>query len=344
MSKPVTLLDVAREAGVSPSTVSRILNGTANVTIERRVAIEAAIQQLGFRPNAVAQSLARGRSMSIGVLTQDISSPFYGTMLSGIEEVLLDSPYHPVFISGHWQEKEESAALQILLSRSVDGLIILGGHTPDEHLREVSLRLPLVAVGRRVEGLEKRCLYLNNVLGSYRGTRHLIELGHRRIAFIAGQAEHRDAQDRLQGYRDALREAGLPEDPDLITQGDFMEHSGLLALSTLFARSTLFSAIVAANDQMAYGARLGLFRMGIRVPDDISIIGFDDLPGSAFTTPPLTTVRQPTHAMGLAAARMILAILGGAKDPPRPEFAPDLVLRESTALNRAREPALTGYR
>ncbi|HEX2864435.1 MAG TPA: substrate-binding domain-containing protein [Deinococcales bacterium] len=337
MSKPVTLNDVARLAGVSPSTVSRILNGTANVTPERRTSVEDAIQRLGFRPNLMAQSLARGRSMSIGVLTQDISSPFYGATLSGIEEGLIDGPYHPVFISGHWREAEESAALDVLLSRHVDGLIVLGGHTPDEHLIEVSERLPLVAVGRRVEGLEDRCLYIDNVLGSYRGTRHLIDLGHRRIAYIAGRPEHRDALDRLAGYRKALAEAGIPEDPDLIAQGDFLEQSGLLAMSALLSRSALFSAIVAANDQMAYGARLGLYRMGIRVPDDISIVGYDDLPGSAFATPPLTTVRQPTHEMGLAAARMIVSILGGNETPRRPAFEAELIVRESTALNRARE-------
>ncbi|HWG85212.1 MAG TPA: substrate-binding domain-containing protein, partial [Deinococcales bacterium] len=199
-------------------------------------------------------------------------------------------------------------------------------------------RMPLVAVGRSIRGLEERCLRVDNVRGAYLGTRHLIELGHRRIGFIAGRHSHRDARDRLEGYTRAIEEAGIGHSPELVVQGDFSEQSGLLAMEGLFARNALFTAVVCANDQSAYGARLALFRRGVRVPDDVSLVGFDDLPGSSFALPPLTSVRQPTWEMGLAAARYALALLDDKPYQP-PQFDVELVVRESTALNRHRVSA-----
>jgi LacI family transcriptional regulator len=193
--------------------------------------------------------------------------------------------------------------------------------------------LPLLVVGRTIAGLERQCLRVDDALAAQEATSYLIELGHRRIAHIAGPVTHQDAVDRRAGYRRALEQAGLPLDKQLIVAGDYTEQSGLLALQSLFSRGALFTAIFVANDQMAYGARLGLYRRGIRVPEDVSIVGFDDLLSSAYTTPPLTTVRQPTFDMGRAAAQAVLQLLA-EHSVDLPTFTTSLVIRESAALRR----------
>ena len=334
MEMNVTLDKVARAAGVSSSTVSRIINGSANVSAAKRETVLRIMSQLNYQPNVLARGLASGRTMSLGVLTQDISSPFYGSTLRGIEAALQGSGYHPIFISGHWRLQEELEALDFLLSRRVDGMIVLGGGAPDARLQEVAHRLPMVVLGRSVPGLEDQCLRLDNFAGAVKATRHLLELGHRNIAHIAGEPSHRDAQDRLEGYKAVLHAAHLAFNPDLVQTGDFHEASGFLATIRLVEGCTLFSAIFAANDQMAYGARLALNRKGLRVPEDISLVGFDDLPSSMYTTPPLTTVQQPVEEMGRAAARGVLRLLRGEQAQIR-QMETRLIIRESTVLRRS---------
>jgi LacI family transcriptional regulator len=334
MESTVTLDKVARQAGVSSSTVSRIINGTANVSAVKRENVLRIMSELNYHPNVLARGLASGRTMGVGVLTQDISSPFYGSTLRGIEGALQGTGYHPIFISGHWHVQEELEAIDFLISRQVDGVIVLGGGVPDRRLQEVAHRLPVVVMGRSVPGLENQCMRLDNFAGAYQATRHLIELGHRNIAHIAGEPSHRDAQDRTEGYRAALDSAGLPFSPDLVQPGDFHEAAGFLATTRLVEGRSLFSAIFAANDQMAYGARLALHRKGLRVPEDVSLIGFDDLPGSMYTTPPLTTVQQPVEEMGRAAAEAMLRMLRGGQGNVE-KMDVRLIIRESTLRRRS---------
>ena len=329
MAKAPTIHDIARAANVSPSTVSRVLPGSTPVTPRRRAAVLAAIETLNFKPNLVARGLARGKSMAIGVLTQSMASLYYGELAQGINQGLQQQQYHPVYATGQWQVEEELAALNLLLERQVDGLIVLGGGLSDETLRSIAAQIPLIAVGRMIAGLEEHCIGIENYAGAYRATGYLIELGHRRIAHIAGILSHIDARERQTGYGQALQNAGLDVDQQLIVAGEFTEHSGLLATETLLTRGASFSAIFAANDQMAYGARLALYRRGLRVPDDISLIGFDDLVSSAYVTPPLTTVRHHMAGMGQAAAEGILRLLAGTA-PALAQFPTELVIREST--------------
>ncbi|HEX5692737.1 MAG TPA: substrate-binding domain-containing protein [Roseiflexaceae bacterium] len=331
--KSITIHDIARAAGVSPSTVSRVLNSTTPVAEDKRAAVLAAIDELNYRPNAAAQGLASGRSMTIGVVTQSVGSPFYTAILRGIEQGLQTSGYQLLFASGNWRMHEERKAVEALTGRRVDALIVMGGRLPDEQLRQVAAQVPLVVIGQNVAGLEAHCLRVDNVRGAYQATRHLLDLGHRRIAHITGDLSHADAIERRDGYAQALADAGIAVDPQLIVEGTFVEQSGLLALEALISRAMPFTALFAANDQMAYGARLALYRRGIRVPEDLSLIGFDDLFGSAYTTPPLTTVRQPMDEVGRAAARAALQLLAG--QPLAPQIFPaELVVRESTALCR----------
>ncbi len=325
----VTLEMVAQLAGVSPSTVSRILNGTAVVSDEKRSAVDQAIAKLGFVPNPVARGLAGGRTLSIGVVSQAIDSPFYGAAQRGIELELAPAGYSPLFMSGHWQADEEARCIDVLQSRRVDGLIVLTGRLTDSALRSVARTLPLVVTGRALRGSNLMSLDFDNREGARQATQHLIDLGHRRIAFIGGDAQHPDAVDRLLGYRSAIESAGLRFEPSLVSQGNFSEESGQRAVDQMMSRGVCFSAIFAANDQMAFGAALGLYRRGRRVPDDVSLIGFDDLAGSLYMVPPLTTVHNPIHEIGQLAARAMLGLLAGRR-PAIAVPAPRLIIREST--------------
>ncbi|GEM45479.1 LacI family DNA-binding transcriptional regulator [Deinococcus cellulosilyticus] len=333
MSRNVTIKDIAKEAGVSISTVSRTLNNAPLVTPEKRQRVLEVIGRTGYEPNASAQGLVRGKSMTIGVLTQDIASPFYDEITRGIDAGFSGSGYQPIFVNGHWDAQDEVTAVLALTRRQVDGLIVLGGRLPEAQLHALSKRFPLLMVGRFVPELSHCCLRVDHVHGARLATRHLIELGHRRIAHIAGISSHKDAADRLEGYRLALAEAGLEFHPELVYEGEFDEPSGILAVESWLAQGIHFSAIFAANDQMAYGARLALYRRGIRVPEDVSLVGYDDLPASHFSLPPLTTVRQPLFEMGELAAQTLLRRLH-TPDSEVPDVAVTLNVRESTCYHR----------
>ena len=328
-SGPVTLEMVALAAGVSPSTVSRILNGTASVAAAKQAAVDAAIKKLGFIPNPVARGLAGGRTLSIGVLTQTISSPFYGEALRGIEDELERAGYIPLFVSGHWHEAEERNALDALVSRRVDGVIVLAGRLPNSALQVYAKKMPMVVVGRTIKGPKLFSLGFDNRAGGFLATQHLIECGHTRIAYIAGDPAHEDALEREVGYRLALEQAGLTFDPALVMPGDYTEAGGLLAVNHLLENRLPFTAIFAANDQTAIGAALGLYRKNVRVPDDVSLVGFDDLAPAKYAIPPLTTVRQSVYEMGSQAALAMLQMLRG-EDPEAVLPQPQLVPREST--------------
>ena len=327
-SPVVTVTDVAREAGVSVSTVSRIVNGTARVAVDKRLAVEAAIARMDFRPNLHARSLKMGRSMTIGMLAQDVESPFFTRVIRGIEDGLKGSGYAPIIVSGHWNQTEEIERVGLLMARRIDGLVILNGSLSDEQIVEISRRQPVVATGRRLEGRNLKTLRLDNEQGGYMATSHLLSLGHRRIAHISGPDSHEDAVDRYAGFVRAHRDYGIEVDPGIVFQGGFLETGGVLAMSRLLDCGKNFTAVFAANDQSAMGARLVLHRRGIRVPEDVSLMGFDDIPSTEYLTPPLTTVRQPFYEIGLYLAHTLLGMLG--REVPEVTIpGMELVIRET---------------
>ncbi len=325
----VTLEMVAAAAGVSPSTVSRILNGTAVVSEDKRAVVEQAIARLGFVPNPVARGLAGGRTLSVGVLTQAIDSPFYGAAMRGIEETLDQAGYAPLFASGHWNAAEEARAIDLLRSRRVDGLIVLSGRLSDTALRAHARSLPVVVQGRRLRAPGLVSLEFDDFEGGRMATAHLLSLGHRRIAFIAGEPKHPDSVERQRGYEAALTAAGIAPDPALVMPGAFHELSGMLAVERLLEARQSFTAIFAANDQMAFGAALALNRHHLHVPGDVSLMGFDDLPQANFSIPPMSTVHYPAMDMGRLAAKAMLQMLAGEK-PELQVPPPRVVVREST--------------
>lgn len=329
----ITIQDIAAKAKVSISTVSRVLNGTVPVAEAKKNAVMAAVSELDYQPNVFAQGLVHGHSMTIGVLTQNVSGPVYDAMLRGVLQGLQGSDYSPIFADGRWQAAKEQQAIQLLLSRRIDGLIVLGGSSPEAFLQQIGREVPLIVVARRLSTMPGQCLLIDDFQGAYQATGYLLKLGHRSIAHITGILTHEDAQARYQGYQQALSDAGVMPDPNLVIEGTFQEQSGRMAVEMLLSRSRTFSAIFAANDQMAYGARLALFRRGLRVPDDVSLVGFDDQPASAYMIPPLTTVRIPASELGEAAAAAMLKQLTG-QSHTLPALSAELVVRESVASCR----------
>ena len=325
----VTLEMVAKEAGVSPSTVSRILNGTARVRDSKVRAVEAAIAKLQFMPNPVARSLAGGKSMSIGVVTQAIDSPFYGVSLAGIEKGLLRANYSPLFASGHWREGDERRCVDHLLSRRVEGIILLSSRLPDEELVNLARSVPLVVTGRLIAGEHVYCLDADSTIGARVATDYLIGQGHRRIALIAGPPDHPDALQRLDGYKAALAAGKIQFTNRLVAAGDYLETGGYAAINALLDSRVSFTAVFAANDQTAYGAMLALHHRGIKVPQDVSVVGFDDLPTSAFMIPPLTTVHTYMDEIGEGAAEAMIDLIE-RRTPHARVSEPTLAIREST--------------
>lgn len=327
--KHITIQDIANEAGVSKSTVSRTLNNTTAVHPEKRRAILEATDRLGFKPSVVARSLSKGRSMTIGVLTQNIGSPFYDTISQGVIIGLEGTGYSPIFADGQWKREIETEAIRALQGRRVDGLILIGGDVPSDQLEKLYDETPTILVGRELKGSQQNCIFTDNLDGGYRATKHLIDSGHRSIAIICGIKNQPDAMDRLKGYEKALREAGIEQNENLVLDGDFTAESGVRAMETLIARNQEFSAVFASNDMTAFGARLALYRRNIRVPEDVSIVGFDDQAEAAFMAPPLTTVRQPAREMGIQASRSLLALIDGEPFQSK-SWTAELRIREST--------------
>jgi LacI family transcriptional regulator len=332
-----TIKDVSRLAKVSVSTVSRVLNGVVPVTDAKRQAVLDAIERLGYRPNVFARSLATNRSGGIGVVVNELSSPMYAAILQGIEDVIEGQGMHMIVSSGHATRQLERTAYRFLMERRTDALVLQLEATPDDDLLAwTKLETPIVIVGRHIPELADRCIHLDNVQGGHLATRYLIGHGHRRIAHITGNMALKDARDRVDGYRQALFEAGIPFDESLLVEGNFVEAGGHSGMQRLLDRDTGFTALFAANDQTAAGAMDVLRSRGLRVPDDVSVIGFDDVFLARYVYPPLTTIRQPLVEMGQAAAWLTLSALGAcASREVIRKFEPVLVERESVAAPRA---------
>jgi LacI family transcriptional regulator len=333
--EPVTLTDIALLAGVSTSTVSRALSGAKPVAAATQARVAKAVRELDYRPNTVARALARGRTMTIGVLTVDYR-PFYGRMLEGVEQALEGSGYRPLVTSRRWRSRdvsEQLRMLELLVAQQVDAVVVLGGRLADHEFRRIVGGLPLVTVMPDQLPATGNILDVDTREAACSATRYLIALGHERIAHITGIPGLAHSTARLLGYQQALTEAGLPLLPNLVVEGRFDEPSGQAAVETLLTRGESFTALFAANDQMAFGAMLSLYLHGLRVPDDVSVVGFDDVRLSAYTTPPLTTVCIPTHELGQCAARIALELLAG-RAPSHATFEAKLVIRQSA---RARD-------
>lgn len=328
-SHAATLRMVADASGVSTTTASRVINNAPHVRPEKREAVLAAIARLGFVPNTIARALADGRSRTIGIVVQHFESPCYAWTLRGVEEALSKAGYGLVVASGHWDRREEERCVQSLKARRVDGIIVLTGTLDDGYLTELAQDLPVVATGRDLKAPGLHCLHSNDFEGARAATRHLIQRGHRRIAHITGDPSHPDAVEREQGYRAALEEAGIAPDRALVVRGNYQEASGERGAEDLIRRGIEFTALFAANDQMAAGAAQALCRHGLRIPQDVSVVGFDDVLAAAHACPPRTTVNLSPAELGRRAVAAMLDLLAHRR-PRAVAPEPELVVRLST--------------
>ena len=326
-----TIYQVAERAGVSLSTVSRVLNGKASVNKVLKERVEKAVKELNYRPNSVARSLANNRTDSVGVLVPELNAPFFGDLMQAVESTLRAADKHVIISVGRNCLETEKDAVEFLVSRNCDALIMHAEALSDEYLLELNQsKLPVALVNRQVEGLPEACTSLDNEKGGYLATRHLLELGHKDIAYISGPTDKCDASLRLEGHKRALSEAGLPINPQLIFNGDYSEEDGKIGLLELMARDVPFTALVCANDWMASGAISCARDLGMSLPHDLSVVGFDDVVFAHHVFPRLTTVSNPIAEMAEMSAKYILNKVYGQANNVQLYFEPSLVVREST--------------
>ncbi|WP_031571552.1 LacI family DNA-binding transcriptional regulator [Rheinheimera texasensis] len=326
-----TIYDVSLRAGVSLATVSRVINKNSNVSEKTRQKVLDAMAELDYRPNTIAQSLASNVSNSVGVLVSQLDGPYYGPMMAEIEAALRAQNKHVIIAVGHSDAAVEQDSVEFLLSRGCDALILDVEAVSDEYLVQLSQRsVPIVLINRYIQAMEPSCIYLNNELGGYLATRHLVDLGHRSIAYISGPKNKHDAMERLVGHQRALAEGGLVYDPALYIEGDYKEEGGEAGMLALLQTGKSFSALVCANDQMASGAIAVCLQRGLVIPRDLSVIGYDNIPFAKYISPKLTTVNNPIHEMGKMAALWVLRhVYADDQTQVNNVFEPELVVRGS---------------
>lgn len=326
-----TIYDVSLRAGVSLATVSRVINKNNNVSDKTRQKVLEAMAELDYRPNTIAQSLASNVSNSVGVLVSQLDGPYYGPMMAEIEAALRAQNKHVIIAVGHSDAAVEQDSVEFLLSRGCDALILDVEAVSDDYLVKLSQRsVPIVLINRYIQAMEPCCIYLNNELGGYLATRHMVDLGHRSIAYISGPKNKHDAMERLVGHQRALAEGGLVFDPALYIEGDYKEEGGEAGMLALLQTGKSFSAVVCANDQMASGAIAVCLQRGLVIPRDLSVIGYDNVPFAKYISPKLTTVNNPIHEMGKMAALWVLRyVYADDQTLVNNVFEPELVVRGS---------------
>jgi LacI family transcriptional regulator len=331
-----TIYQVSELAGVSLATVSRVMNNNARVSDATRAKVLAAMEELGYRPNSIAQSLASSRSNSIGILVSELHGPFYGEMLSGIENECRRAAKHVIIAAGHSEEASEKDGIEFLISRNCDALILHVEAVSDDYLIKLaSGNLPIVLINRFIPQLADNCICLNNELGGYLATKNLLQQGHTQLAYISGPMWKSDAKDRFAGHLRAMAEFGLSFNRQLFAEGDFQDSSGSACMQQLLAKKLPFTALICGNDEMAAGAMEVAREHGLQVPQQLSIVGFDNLILARYIHPKLTTIDYPIGEMGRMAARWVLKhIYQQQALTLKNVFEPVLISRESaTALS-----------
>lgn len=326
-----TIYEVAKLAGVSLATISRVINGTGRVSEKTSKKVRDAIKTLEYRPSSAAKSLASNRSDSVGVLVSELHGPFYGAMMSGIEFELRAKGKHGIFAAGHSDEASEKEGIEFLINRSCDALILHVEAVSDAYLIELSKgKVPFVLINRFIPELGDICISLNNDLGGQLAAEVMLNSGHTRIAYVSGPLWKNDSSERLQGFKRTLGKASVPFDVDLFFEGNYHEESGQQALLSFVESKKKFTAVVCANDEMASGVYKAARDLGLRLPEDISVVGFDHSIFAQYLHPQLSSVNYPIGRMGKMAARLILRNIYKAtiKDIKH-EFEPELIAHAS---------------
>ena len=307
----VTLKDIAKVAGVSHSTVSRALHGNPMIPPATTARIRKLADELGYVPNTVASGLRRTHSKVLGVLVRRIDDAFLAEVLQGIEDVLYAEGYGLFLATSHRDPEREKAIFRTMSERRVDGVIVCSTEVDEEHLRQLGeFGVPTVLINNQAATETAHSVSHDDVAGGRTLTRHLIKLGHSRIAYLGHSRTGRITQDRLEGYKQALCQAGLEFCPEYVAAGpNGTAEGGVIGMSKLLAGEVRSTAIVCFNDIMAIGAMHALQQAGLSVPKECSVTGFDNIPLSQYVNPPLTTFHQPRYELGTEAAEMMLRLL-----------------------------------
>jgi LacI family transcriptional regulator len=326
-----TIYEVSELASVSLATVSRVINNNTRVSEKTRQKVLDAMAELGYRPNSIAQSLASNRTNSVGILVSELHGPFFGQMMAGIESELRAAGKHVIITTGHSEEDKEKEGIEFLISRNCDAIILHVEAVTDEYLIDLCKgKIPVYLMSRLVNDISENCISLNNELGGYLATKAAIDQGHSDIAYIGGPQFKADSQDRLTGHKRALSESNIPFIDDLFFEGDFKETGGSDGLKHFISKHQNFSALVCANDEMASGSITYAREHGFSLPDDLSIIGFDNIIFAQHTYPKLTTIDNPVNLMGHMAAKLVLKNIYQRKNISITHFfEPSLINRDS---------------
>ncbi|MDV5228188.1 substrate-binding domain-containing protein [Providencia manganoxydans] len=326
-----TIKDVAREAGVSVATVSRVINQSPKASKASIACVKSAMDKLGYRPNAAARALVSQSSDTIGVLVNDVSDPFFGTMVKAVDAVAHKNGKHILICNGYHTAQEERQSIELLINNRCDGLVIHSKALSDDELIEFAEEVPcMVLINRHIDAIAGRCISLNNYKGAYIATEHLIRHGHTKIAYISSNHNIEDVEQRLQGYRDALKQHAITLPDSYIEYGVPYGEGGEQAMTNLLTKSLEITAVVSYNDFMAAGALAVLDENNILSPEQISVIGFDDVLIARYIHPRLTTIRYPIQMMAETATELSLSL---ARQAPMKAsglvYSPTLVQRHS---------------
>jgi LacI family transcriptional regulator len=340
----VTIKDVARLAGVSVATVSRVLNASAPVRADTRARVLQVARELRFAPNGAARTLSRRRAGALGVILPDLYGEFFSELLRGIDQEAQRAGHSLLVSSSHHDSRGVAAAVRAMRGR-VDGLLVMA---PDIRADALDAALPdglPVVLLNRAAGVAAASVMVDNYGGAHSMTRHLLAVGHRRIGFLAGAADNADSDERERGFQDALRESEVAHEPELCVRGDFAEEGGWRGARALLSLAHPPSVIFAANDAMAVGALSALREAGVDVPEQMAVVGFDDIPVARFLHPPLTSVRVGIASLGERGAALLLHALAERSPPgtpPRSIVLPtELVVRGSCGAQAASSPRIS---
>lgn len=340
-SRRVTRDDVAKRAGVSSATVSYVVNnGPRQVSPKTQAKVLAAIEELGYRPNAVARNLRMQRTSTLGLIIPDTFNPYFAEVARGIESVAFENGYIVVLCHSNYDIEKELRYVDVLSSERAAGVIWVPATNqlePADRLAEN--HIPFLLLDRNTGRDSVLSVVADNFQGGYLATEHLISLGHKRIGCITRPAPLDHSNDRIRGYKTALEDHGLPIDQQLLVLGGYRFEDGRRAARELLTSEAPPTAIVGYNDLMAIGALRAAGELGLKVPEDLSIVGFDDIPGAAFTFPPLTSVCLPKEEMGRRAAELLLNAIAGENETEQSSLTIEVSLnqRQSTAPPKRRQ-------
>jgi DNA-binding LacI/PurR family transcriptional regulator len=330
------IFEVARSAGVSIATVSRVANRSGGVRPRTAARVRAAMDRLGYRPHALARGLAARRSHTIGLLITDITTPYFPDIVRGAQESAEAAGYVVLLGDASVHTASEDLLVRRLLEQRIDGLIVASSRTTDEYARQLrSEDIPVVCINGTV-GQFAHAVQIDQRAGARLAVDHLADLGHRRIAHITGPTGLPTRAERLAAFRSALREKGIPSDPALIATGVASIDEASTATSRLLALLDPPTAVFTYNDRLAVGTYKAIRAAGLEIGPDVSVVGFDDVPLTEWLEPPLTSVRQPRREMGRTAVEILLAALSGEPAPDLVVVQPTLVVRSSTDRPRKR--------